>query len=80
MKFNGGRMNEEGCGMGMGFKPGGAFGGPGDGVPTGPPAAYGFVRKEVSEVMESMGSRSMGCLPARFDGGNKPVVASGLRL
>jgi hypothetical protein len=49
------------------------MGGPGDGVPTGPPAAYGFVTKEVSDTIESMGSRSVGCFPARFDEGESPV-------
>ena len=72
MKFKGGRMKDEGCGMGIGLRPGGALGGPGDGVATGPPVAYGFVRKDVSDVIESMGSRSIGCLPARFDEGDKP--------
>lgn len=72
-KFRGGSMKEEGCGMGTGLRPGGALiVGPGDGVPTGPPAAYGFVTKEVSDTMESMGSRNAGCLPARFEGGDKP--------
>jgi hypothetical protein len=62
-------MKDDGCGIGTGFRPGGALGGPGDGVPTGPPAGYGFVRKDVSDVMESMGSRSIGCFPLRFEGG-----------
>jgi hypothetical protein len=66
-------MNDEGCGIGTGLRPGGALmGGPGDGVPTGPPAAYGFVTKDDSDTMELMGSRSVGCLPARFDGGESP--------
>jgi hypothetical protein len=81
MKFSGGRINDEGCGMGMGFNPGGALGGPGDGVATGPPAAYGFVRKDVSDVMESIGSRSIGCFPARFeDGGDRLEELSAFRL
>src|SRR5687767_595253 len=79
MKFRGGRRNDDGCGIGIGFRPGGAFIGPGEGVATGPPAAYGFVRNDVSEVMESMGSRSIGCLPTRFDEGDSPVV-SGFRV
>jgi hypothetical protein len=66
-------MKEEGCGMGIGLRPGGALiGGAGDGVPTGPPAAYGFVTNEVSETIESTGSRRVGCLPVRFDGGASP--------
>jgi hypothetical protein len=66
-------MKDEGCGIGIGLRPGGALiGGPGDGVPTGPPAAYGFVTKDVSDTMESMGSRRVGCLPARFDDGDSP--------
>ena len=70
-------MKDEGCGIGMGFNPGGALGtweGPGDGVPTGPPMAYGLVRKDVSDVIESMGSRSIGCLPARFEGGESSFL------
>jgi hypothetical protein len=67
-------MKDEGCGMGIGFKPGGALmGGPGDGVPTGPPAAYGFVTNDVSDTIESMGSRRVGCLPARFEVGESPA-------
>jgi hypothetical protein len=67
-------MNEEGCGIGTGLRPGGALiGGPGEGVPTGPPApAYGFVTKDVSDTIESTGSRRLGCLPVRFDGGESP--------
>ena len=64
-------MNEDGCGIGTWWNPGGAPGGPGDGVPTGPPAAYGLVTKEFSETIESIGSRSIGCLPARFDEGER---------
>ena len=67
-------MNDEGCGMGIGLSPGGALiVGPGDGVPTGPPAAYGFVTKDVSDTIESIGSRRVGCLPARFEEGDSPV-------
>lgn len=75
-------MKDDGWGMGTGFRPGGALGGPGDGVATGPPAAYGFVRNDVSEVIESIGSRSIGCFPARFDEGDRPVLvpASVLRV
>jgi hypothetical protein len=63
-------MKDDGCGIGTGLRPGGALmGGAGDGVPTGPPAEYGFVTKDVSDTIESMGSRRLGCLPARFDGG-----------
>lgn len=66
-------MKEEGCGMGTGLRPGGALiVGPGDGVPTGPPAAYGFVMKELSDWMESIGSRNAGCFPERFEGGDSP--------
>jgi len=66
-------MKDEGCGMGIGLRPGGALiVGPGDGVPTGPPDGYGFVTKDVSDTIESMGSRRVGCLPARFDGGDSP--------
>ena len=66
-------MKEDGCGIGMGLRPGGACsGGRGDGVPTGPPAAYGFVTKDVSDTIESMGSRSVACLPARLDEGDNP--------
>ena len=69
-------MNDEGCGIGMGFRPGGALmGGAGDGVPTGPPAAYGFVTNDVSDTIESMGSRRVGCLPARFDEGERPEAS-----
>ena len=69
-------MKDEGCGIGIGFRPGGARrGGPGEGVPTGPPAAYGFVTKEVSDTMESMGSRKVGCFPARFEDGESPVLS-----
>ena len=63
-------MKDDGWGMGIGLSPGGALRGPGEGVPTGPPAAYGFVTKDVSDTIESMGSRSMGCFPARFDEGD----------
>lgn len=66
-------MKDDGCGIGIGFRPGGALiVGPGDGVPTGPPAAYGFVTKDVSDTIESMGSRRVGCFPARFDDGERP--------
>lgn len=66
-------MKEDGCGIGIGLSPGGALsGGLGDGVPTGPPAAYGLVTKDVSDTMESTGSRRVGCLPARFVGGDSP--------
>lgn len=47
------------------------MGGTGEGVPTGPPAAYGFVTNEVSDTMESTGSRRTGCLPVRLDGGDR---------
>jgi hypothetical protein len=66
-------MKDEGCGIGTGLRPGGALiVGPGDGVPTGPPAAYGFVTKDVSDTIESMGSRNTGCLPERFEEGGNP--------
>ena len=72
IKFRGGSIKDDGCGMGMGLRPGGALiVGPGEGVPTGPPAAYGFVTNDVSDTMESTGSRSAGCLPARFEGGDR---------
>ena len=75
-KFSGGKRNEDGCVIGTGLRPGGALiGGPGEGVPTGPPAAYGFVTNDVSETIESIGSRSAGCLPLRFGGGDSPRSA-----
>lgn len=67
-------MKDEGCGIGIGLSPGGALiVGPGDGVPTGPPApAYGLVTKDDSDTMEVIGSRSVGCFPERFDDGESP--------
>ena len=68
-------MKDDGCGTGDklspdgGFRPGGGRSpgggtscGVGGGVWTGPPPAYGLVRKDVSDVMESTGSRSVACL------------------
>lgn len=62
-------MKDDGCGIGTGLRPGGALGGAGDGVATGPPDGYGLVRNDVSDVIESIGSRSIGCFPTRFEGG-----------
>jgi len=70
-KLRGGKIKDEGCGTGIGFRPGGALiVGPGDGVPTGP--AYGFVTKEVSDKIELTGSRKVPCLPVRLEGGDSP--------
>lgn len=58
-----GSKNADGFGA-IGAKPGGMDGvNPGGGVVPGCMPAKGLVRKEASDVMESMGSRSSGFLP-----------------
>lgn len=65
MKSIAGKRNADGLG-GIGARPGGSCGViPGDVVPGCIPA-YGFVKNEASEVIESIGSRSNGFFPLEF--------------
>src|ERR1700712_3727920 len=67
----------------MAARPGGKLGVAcwiGGGVEPGGRPAYGFVKKEASEVMEAMGSRKDGCLPLEFRFGGVILSPCGVKF